>query len=44
MFAFPGLVLAIVISGLLGPSIQNSMLALLLVWWPPYARLARGHE
>lgn len=30
------------IAAALGPSIQNSMLAMLVVWWPPYARLARG--
>jgi peptide/nickel transport system permease protein len=30
------------IAAALGPSIQNSMLAMLLVWWPPYARVARG--
>ncbi len=30
------------IAASLGPSIQNSMLAMLVVWWPPYERLARG--
>src|SRR5207249_10502292 len=33
---------AMAIAAALGPSIQNSMVALLVVWWPPYARLARG--
>jgi len=42
VLAFPSLILAMAIAAALGPSIQNSMLALLLVWWPPYARLARG--
>jgi peptide/nickel transport system permease protein len=42
VLAFPALILAMAIAAALGPSIQNSMLALLLVWWPPYARLARG--
>ena len=42
VLAFPSLILAMAIAAALGLSIQNSMLALLLVWWPPYARVARG--
>jgi peptide/nickel transport system permease protein len=42
VLAFPSLILAMAIAAALGPSIQNSMLAMLIVWWPPYARLARG--
>ncbi len=42
VLSFPALILAMAIAAALGPSIQNSMLAMLLVWWPPYARLARG--
>lgn len=42
VLAFPSLILAMAIAAALGPSIQNSMLALLVVWWPPYARVARG--
>jgi peptide/nickel transport system permease protein len=42
VLAFPSLILAMAIAAALGSSIQNSMLALLVVWWPPYARLARG--
>lgn len=42
VLAFPSLVLAMAIAAALGPSIRNSMLAMLIVWWPPYARLARG--
>ncbi|HEV8306854.1 MAG TPA: ABC transporter permease [Methylomirabilota bacterium] len=42
VLAFPSLILAMAIAAALGPSIQNSMFALLVVWWPPYARLARG--
>jgi peptide/nickel transport system permease protein len=30
------------VAAALGPSIQNSMLALLVVWWPQYARVSRG--
>ncbi len=42
VLSFPALILAMAIAAALGPSIHNSMLAMLLVWWPPYARLARG--
>ena len=42
VLAFPSLILAMAIAAALGPSIQNSMFALLVVWWPPYARLSRG--
>ncbi|HEV8673773.1 MAG TPA: ABC transporter permease [Methylomirabilota bacterium] len=42
VLAFPSLILAMAIAAALGPSIQNSMLAMLVVWWPPYARVARG--
>jgi len=40
--SFPGLVLAIGFAALLGPGINNVMLALSLVGWPPYARVIRG--
>jgi peptide/nickel transport system permease protein len=42
MFAFPGLVLAIVIAGLLGPSRTNAMLAIGVVYAPAFARVVRG--
>jgi len=42
VLSFPALILAMAIAAALGPSIRNSMLAMLLVWWPPYARLARS--
>ncbi len=42
VLAFPSLILAMAIAAALGPSIQNSMLAMLLVWWPAYARVSRG--
>lgn len=41
-FAFPPLILAMAIAASLGPSLQNTMLALVIVWWPRYARLARS--
>ncbi|MGQ9557484.1 MAG: nickel transporter permease [Desulfurispora sp.] len=42
VLAFPGLILALVISGMLGPGLLNMMLALAGVWWAEYARLVRG--
>jgi peptide/nickel transport system permease protein len=42
MFAFPGLILAIVIAGLLGPSRRNAMIAIGIVYAPAFARVIRG--
>lgn len=41
-FALPGLVLAMVIAVILGPGTINMMFVLMIIWWPAYARLARG--
>lgn len=41
-FAFPGLVLALVFAALFGRTIETLTIAVLLVWWPTYVRLARG--
>jgi len=41
-FAIPALVLAMAIGLALGPGISNMTIALTIIWWPPYARLARG--
>lgn len=41
-FAFPGLILAMSIAAALGPSLFNLSLALIIVWWSGYARIARG--
>ena len=38
----PGLVLAIALVAALGAGIGNAMLALILVWWPGYVRLAEA--
>ena len=38
----PGLVLAIALVAALGPGIVNAMIALVLVWWPGYVRLAES--
>lgn len=40
--AFPTIILAMAISAALGPDIRNAILALVIVWWPNYARLVRG--
>ncbi len=42
MFALPGLVLAIVIAGLLGPTRRNAMIAIGIVITPAFARVVRG--
>lgn len=42
MIAFPGLVLAIAVAGILGASVKNAIIALSLVSWTKYARLARS--
>ncbi|MGH8934194.1 MAG: ABC transporter permease [Egibacteraceae bacterium] len=42
VLAFPGLVLALVITALLGPSTTNLALALAAVGWVTYARLVRA--
>ena len=41
-FAFPALILAMAISGALGPSLTNAMIAIAVVSWPVYARLVRA--
>jgi peptide/nickel transport system permease protein len=41
-FSIPYLILAMAISAALGPNLMNMMLSLSIVWWPVYARLARG--
>jgi peptide/nickel transport system permease protein len=42
IFAFPGLILAMALVAALGASLDNVMLALVLVGWPGYTRLIRG--
>jgi peptide/nickel transport system permease protein len=41
LLAFPGLLLAIAVAAVLGPSLRNVVLALTLLGWTGYARLAR---
>ena len=42
MISFPGMILAIAIAGMLGPSLQNGVIAITAVSWTKYARLARS--
>ncbi len=42
MLAFPDLILAIAIAGILGPGFINTIIAILAVSWTKYARLARS--
>ena len=42
MISFPGMILAIAIAGILGGSLINAVLALTIVSWTKYARLARS--
>ena len=42
VFAFPTILLALGIVGMLGPSLTNTMLAIGIVYMPQYARLTRG--
>lgn len=40
--AFPGIIFAIAVAGVLGPSSINTVIALAVVNWPKYARMSRG--
>jgi len=40
--AFPTIILAMAITAALGPELRNAVLALIIVRWPHYSRLARG--
>ena len=42
MLAFPTVILAMIISAALGAGIQNAVIAIMVAWWPSYARFARG--
>ena len=42
MLAFPGLVLALAVAGIMGASIRNAIIAIVIVNWTKYARLARS--
>jgi peptide/nickel transport system permease protein len=40
--AFPRLILALAFVAVLGPSIENAVVAITITSWPPYARIARA--
>ena len=40
--AFPGLVFAMAVAGVLGGGLQNAIIALMAISWPKYARIARS--
>ncbi|OJU72490.1 MAG: D-ala-D-ala transporter subunit [Rhizobiales bacterium 63-7] len=40
--AFPPVLLAMAVAASLGPGLQNAAIAVIVVWWPVYARLMRG--
>lgn len=41
--AFPGMVFAIAVAGVLGGGIVNAVISLALISWPKFSRLARGN-
>lgn len=40
--AFPRLILALALAAVLGPGIENAVIAIAITTWPPYARVARA--
>jgi peptide/nickel transport system permease protein len=40
--AFPAILLAMAVAAALGPGLQNTLVAIVIVWWPIYARIMRG--
>ena len=42
MLSFPGLVLALAVAGIMGASMKNAIVAVVVVNWTKYARLARS--
>jgi peptide/nickel transport system permease protein len=42
MLSFPTVILALVITAALGAGIRNAVLAIMIAWWPTYARMVRG--
>ena len=40
--AFPPIFLAMAVAAALGPGLRNAFYAMVIVWWPIYARLIRG--
>ena len=42
VFAFPTIILAMAVTAALGPSLRNAVFAVVIVFWPSYARVVRG--
>ncbi len=42
LLAFPSLLLALAVTGVLGPGLVHLAIAMVAVWWAGYARLVRG--
>jgi len=42
VFAFPAIILAMVVTAVLGRGVRNAVLAIVVVAWPAYARVVRG--
>lgn len=42
LLAFPSIILALAIVGMLGPSLSNVLIGMVAVWWVDYARVVRG--
>jgi peptide/nickel transport system permease protein len=42
IFAFPTIIIAMAVAAALGPGLEHAVLAILIVWWPSYARLTRA--
>ena len=42
VFAFPAIILAMVVTAALGRGLTNAVLALVIVAWPSYARVVRS--
>lgn len=40
--SFPSLLLAMAVAAILGPSLQNAIIAIVISWWPSYTRIVRG--
>jgi peptide/nickel transport system permease protein len=40
--AFPSILLAMAVTAALGPGLTHAFIAIVVVWWPIYARLIRG--
>jgi len=42
VMSFPAIILAMTIAAALGPNLYNTLLAMVVIWWPNYARVMRS--